>query len=167
MKERLKPTKYRHNIFNQNLMTQLFHIARKQNPIQDVSAANIVEEYDYSIFWPCAPVSFHNPLPEVRVGEEVLPQAMVFPGHVRGELLDLRACFNCRKLDRFKPGALRKDSSRKPGSIYKLWPRTKVGCRTCGVPLCRKKENNCWVEYHKSSYCGESDYIDPINWLNV
>jgi len=49
MKERLKPTKYRHNIFNQNLMTQLFHIARKQNPIQDLSAANIVEEYDYSI----------------------------------------------------------------------------------------------------------------------
>ena len=167
MKERLKPTKYRHNIFNQNLMTQLFHIARKQNPIQDLSAANIVEEYDYSILWPCAPVSFHNPLPEVRVGEEVLPQAMVFPGHVRGELLDLRACFNCRKVDRFKPGALRKDSKRKPGSIYKLWPRTKVGCRTCGVPLCRKKENNCWVEYHKSSYCGESDYIDPINWLNV
>ena len=166
MQGRRKPDAYRHSTFNQNLMTQLFHIARKQNAINDLSAANIVEEYDYSILWPCAPVSFHNPLPQVRVQEEVLPQGMVFPGHVRGELLDLRACFNCRKVQRCRPGSLRTDSNRKEGARYKLYARTKFGCRTCGVPLCRTK-NNCWVEYHRSDYCGANDNIDPINWLNV
>ena len=48
MQGRRKPDAYRHSTFNQNLMTQLFHIARKQNAINDLSAANIVE-YDYSI----------------------------------------------------------------------------------------------------------------------
>ena len=68
MQGRHKPDAYRHSTFNQNLMTQLFHIARKQNAINDLSAANIVEEYDYSILWPCAPVSFHNPLPTPGYG---------------------------------------------------------------------------------------------------
>ena len=68
MKGRLAPSVYRHNKFNQNLQTQLFHIARKQNPMHDLSAATVVEEYDYTILWPCALVSFHNPLPQVEGG---------------------------------------------------------------------------------------------------
>ena len=168
MKGRLAPSIYRHNKFNQNLQTQLFHIARKQNPIHDLSAGSIVEEYDYTILWPCAPVSFPNPLPQMEGGvqeEGKKEEGAIFSGHVKGELLDLRACFNCRMQGRFKLGALRKDSSRKEGSRYRLYRRSKFGCRTCGVPLCRK--STCWVEYHRSDYCGANDNIDPINWLNV
>ena len=144
MKGRKAPAVYRHNIFNQKLMTQLFHIARKQNGIRDLSAADTVEEYDFSILWPCAPVSFHNPLPDGEGQEEVKEvKAMVFPGHRKGELLSVRACFNCRKHDRHKVGTLRTDDKRKPGSRYKLYRRTKFGCRTCGVPLCQNKQSNC------------------------
>jgi hypothetical protein len=67
MKGRLAPSVYRHKL-NRNLQTELFHIARKQNPMHDLSAASVVEEYDYTILWPCAPVSFHNPLPQVERG---------------------------------------------------------------------------------------------------
>ena len=126
MKGRLAPSIYRHNKFNQNLQTQLFHIARKQNPIHDLSAGSIVEEYDYTILWPCAPVSFHNPLPQLEGGvqeEGKKEEGAIFSGHVKGELLDLRACFNCRMQGRFKLGALRKDSSRKEGSKYRLYRR--------------------------------------------
>ena len=86
MKGRKAPAVVRHNVFNQTLMTQLFHIARKQNPIRDLSAAGTVEEYDFSILWPSAPVSFHNPLPDGEVREEVAKEvkAMVFPGHRKG-----------------------------------------------------------------------------------
>ena len=86
-------------------------------------------------------------------------------GHIKGELLDLRACFNCQKQQRFSLGALRKDPSRKPGARYKNYRRSKFGCRTCGVPLCRN--SGCWLEYHRSDYCGQNDNIDPINWLTV
>ena len=92
---------------------------------------------------------------------------MVFPGHRKGELLSVRACFNCRKHDRHKVGTLRTDEKRKPGSRYKLYRRTKFGCRTCGVPLCQNKQSNCWVEYHTSDYCGQHDNIDAINWLDL
>ena len=150
-------------------MTQLFHIARKQNPIRDLSAAGTVEEYDFSILWPSAPVSFHNPLPDGEVREEVATEvkAMVFPGHRKGELLSVRACYNCRKQDRHKLGTLRTDENRKAVSRYKVYTRTKFGCRTCGVPLCKNKASNCWVQYHTSDYCGQHDNIDPINWLDL
>ena len=71
MQGRHKPDAYRHSVFTQDLMTQLFHIARK---------------FNYPILWTCASVSFHNPLPQVwvEVQEEVLLQALVFPGNVRG-----------------------------------------------------------------------------------
>ena len=39
-------------------------------------------------------------------------KAMVFPGHRKGELLSVRACFNCRKHDRHKVGTLRTDDKR-------------------------------------------------------
>ena len=136
--------------------------------MHDLSAATVVEEYDYTILWPCAPVSFHNPLPQVEggvQGEEQKETGVIFSGHIKGELLDLRACFNCRKQQRFSLGALRKDPSRKPGARYKNYRRSKFGCRTCGVPLCRN--SGCWLEYHRSDYCGQNDNIDPINWLTV
>ena len=69
-------------------MVQLFHIARKQLTIGDLSAATCLEEYDYTMLWPCDPPSFHNPLPQV-VEEEVKDDPLVFPGHIKGELLYL------------------------------------------------------------------------------
>ena len=164
-KGRKAPAEYRHNKFNQNLQTQLFHIARKQNPIGNLSAAAFVEEYDYTILWPCASVSFHNPLPQVEEEkkEEGNNNPSFFPGHIVGELLDYRACFNCRKVGRYKIGSQRK--GRKEGSIHKLYPRSKYGCRTCNVPICKK--HDCWVVYHRSEYAGTHDNMDKINWLNM
>ena len=160
-KGRMKLKYYRHSTFNQNLMTQLFHIARKQLPINDLSAAKLIEEYDYSILWPCAPPSFHTPLPveEVVAGKE---DPLIFPGHRQGELLDQRACFLCKKEGRFKLGSARKDKTRKNPNRY-LYPKTKYGCETCNVPLCKKRP--CWSEYHKGEYAGQHEFMDRVNWF--
>ena len=159
---RSKMRYYRHSKFRQNLQTQLFHIARKQLPIGDVSAALFKDEYDYSFLWPAAPVSFHNPLPVAEV-QKAKDDPMCFPGHKKGQLLDKRACFLCRKEGRYTLGTVRKDSPN--GERRKLYPRTIYGCRTCNVPLC--KVYNCWVKYHTGEFAGVYDYIDPINWLNT
>ena len=161
-KNRSKVKYYRHSKFQQNLQTQLFHIARKQLPIGDLSAALFKEEYDYSFLWPAAPVSFHNPLPVEEV-QKAKDDPMCFPGHKKGQLLDKRACFLCRKEGRYTLGTVRKDSPN--GERRKLYPRTIYGCRTCNVPLC--KVYNCWVKYHTGEFAGQHDYIEPYNWLNV
>ena len=163
MKERhkLNSNIFLHRTFNQNVMVQLFHSARKQLPIGDLSAATCLEEYNYTMLWPCDPPSFHNPLPQVAEGE-VKDDPLFFPGHIKGELLDPRACFLCKKQGRYRLGSVRKDAQRRD-QHYKLYTKSKFGCRTCNVALYNK--NNCWVNYHRSDLTGQGDDIESINWF--
>ena len=80
-RRRAKPKVLPHGKFHQTLNTQLFHIARKQLPIGDLSAALLVEENDFSVLWPNRPPCFRDapiqpPTPEKK-------DAAKYPAHVR------------------------------------------------------------------------------------
>ena len=160
-KRRCKPNYYRHGMFQKRLTIQLFHIARAQLPIGDVSAAYSKEEYDYTILWPNKVTNFRDPLPEtVQVSHGERDKApTAFPGHKYGKLKKKLTCFLCRKEGRFKDGSQRKD---REGKRYKLYAKTSRGCETCNVPLC--KNYNCWKDYHSGKFAGQQDMLSSTCW---
>ena len=94
-RKRAKPKVLRHGKFHQNLLNQLFHIARKQLPIPDLSGALVVEVHDFSVLWQNRAPSFVSapkPLPTPEKAD-----AAKFPAHKRGQLLVKQSCYLCRK----------------------------------------------------------------------
>ena len=148
-------------MFQKRLTIQLYHIARAQLPIGDVSAAYSKEEYDYTILWPNKGTNFRDPLPEtVQVSHGERDKApTAFPGHKYGKLKKKLTCFLCRKEGRFKDGSQRKD---REGKRYKLYAKTSRGCETCNVPLC--KNYNCWKDYHSGKFAGQQDMLSSTCW---
>ena len=158
-RRRQQPSSYRHGEFQKRLTTQLFHIARKQRPIGDLSAASIIEKYDYSVLWPNTVPSFRDPAPDERVDTSEEEDQTSFPGHKVGQLKNKTTCFLCRKEGRYKEGSERKG---REGKVYRLYAKTSKGCKSCNVPLCRIY--NCWKDYHSGPFAGKQEYIPESAW---
>ena len=88
-------------------MTQLYHIAKRQLPIGDLSAAYTSESYDYSILWPNKVVNFRDPLAEELIESSGDEEPTNFPGHKVGKLKKKITCFLCCKEGSFKAGSNR------------------------------------------------------------
>ena len=158
-RRRQQPSSYRHGEFQKRLTTQLFHIARKQRPIGDLSAAAIIEKYDFSVLWPNTVPSFRDPAPDERVDTSEEEDQTSFPGHKVGQLKNKTTCFLCRKEGRYKEGSKRKD---REGKTYWLYAKTSKGCKSCNMPLC--KNFTCWKDYHSGPFAGQQEYIPESAW---
>ena len=136
-------------------MTQLYHIAKRQLPIGDLSAAYTSVSYDYSILWPNKVGNFRDPLTEELIESSGDKD---FPGHKVGKLKKKITCFLCRKEGRFKAGSNRVGRA----GQYRLYAKNSKGCQTCNVPLC--KNFNCWKDYHSGEFAGRSDLMSEECW---